>query len=176
MLRASFSISFSRALEHPPLGYLFVCPENDLQIGPSSFRLPDCPAYWSLDPSGAERLSPEEAAELGFPSIELETAIFADSWSADVYAALRQFHQAKGFDPDSQDVARHLGYPLYQVSSAMDPLFAHGKSSSNNSFGFSTADVVQVDDADFDSQEDNEDPVKIDADGENRGKWHQLGS
>ncbi|KAJ7917064.1 hypothetical protein B0H13DRAFT_1524924, partial [Mycena leptocephala] len=71
--------------------------------------------YWSLDPLGAERLSPGEATELGFPSIELDTAIFADSWDASVYAALRQFHRAKGFDPDSQDVARHLGYPLYQL-------------------------------------------------------------
>ncbi|KAJ7755486.1 hypothetical protein B0H16DRAFT_715739 [Mycena metata] len=38
------------------------------------------------------------------------------SWDASVYAGLRKFHRAKGFDPDSQDVARHLGYPLYQVS------------------------------------------------------------
>jgi hypothetical protein len=124
-----FNVTISEALEHPPLGYLFVCPEKDVQIGPSSFRFPDCPAYWSLDPSGTERLSLEEATELGFPSIKLTTAIWSHSWDADVYAALRQFHRAKGFDPDSQDVARHLGYPLYQMSSAMDPLFAHGKSS-----------------------------------------------
>ncbi|KAJ7822130.1 hypothetical protein B0H13DRAFT_1659866 [Mycena leptocephala] len=124
----------SLALEHCPLGYLFVCPEKDLQIGPSSFRMPDCPAYWSLDPSGAERLSPEQAAELGFPSIELDTSTLLDSWDADVYAALRQFHRAKGFDPDSQDVAQHLGYPLFQLPSAVDALFAHGKSSSNESF------------------------------------------
>ncbi|KAJ7927327.1 hypothetical protein B0H13DRAFT_1598805 [Mycena leptocephala] len=96
--------------------------------------MPDCPAYWSLDPSGAERLSPEEAAELGFPSIRSLTSIYIDSWDADVYAALRQFHRAKGFDPDSQDVARHLGYPLYQLPSAVDALFAHGKSSLNESF------------------------------------------
>ncbi|KAJ7256636.1 hypothetical protein C8J57DRAFT_1074877 [Mycena rebaudengoi] len=124
--KALFSIYFSKALEHPPSGYLFVCPEKDLQIGPSSFRLPDFPAYWSLDPSGAERLSPEEAAELGFPSIRLDTFVLVASWSANVYAALRQFHQAKGFDPDSQDIARHLGYPLYHLPSALDALFAHG--------------------------------------------------
>jgi hypothetical protein len=131
--QALFSIYFSKALEHCPPGYLFVCPAKDLQIGPSSFRLPDCPAYWSLDPSGAERLSTEEAAELGFPSIELTTTIWSRSWDTNVYAALRQFHQGKGFDPDSQDVARHLGYPLYQLPSAVDALFAHGKSS-NESF------------------------------------------
>ncbi|KAJ7928242.1 hypothetical protein B0H13DRAFT_1007536 [Mycena leptocephala] len=147
--QALFSICFSKALEHCPPGYLFVCPAKDLQTGPSSFRMADCPAYWSLDPSGAERLSSEEAAEVGFPSIRLDTVIFADSWDADVYAALRQFHQAKGFDPDSQDVARHLGYPLYQLPSAVDALFAH------------------VDAADSDSQEDNQEPVDIDVDDEN---------
>ncbi|KAJ7927334.1 hypothetical protein B0H13DRAFT_1861521 [Mycena leptocephala] len=57
------------------------------------------------------------------------------SWDADVYAALRQFHRAKGFDPGSQDVAQDLG--------AMDPLFAH----------------------DSESQVDNQEPVDIDADG-----------
>ncbi|KAJ7821418.1 hypothetical protein B0H13DRAFT_1660301, partial [Mycena leptocephala] len=46
------------------------------------------------------------------PSIRSLTSIYIDSWDADVYAALRQFHRAKGFDPDSQDVARHLGYPF----------------------------------------------------------------
>jgi hypothetical protein len=130
----SFNVKISEVSEHAPPGYLFVCPEKDLQIGPSSFRFPDCPAYWSLDPSGVERLSSEEATELGFPYIELITSIVADSWDADVYAGLRQFHQAKGFDPESQDVAKHLGYPLCQLPSAMDDLFAHGKSSSRHSF------------------------------------------
>ncbi|KAJ7804744.1 hypothetical protein B0H14DRAFT_3869068 [Mycena olivaceomarginata] len=74
---------------------------------------------------------------------------FVGCWGANVYAALRQFHQAKGFDPDSQDVAWRLGYPLFQLPSAVDALFAH------------------VDDADFDSQEDDQEPVNTDADGEN---------
>ncbi|KAJ7928262.1 hypothetical protein B0H13DRAFT_1007651 [Mycena leptocephala] len=147
-----FSIIVSEAVEPCPQGYLFVCPEKDLLTGPSSFRLPDCPAYWSLDPSGAERLSPEEAAELGFPSIKLDIYVLVLCWNADVYTALRQFHQAKGFDPDSQDVARHLGYPLFQLTSAVDALFAH------------------VDDADIDSQEDGQDP---DTGGENINQVHE---
>ncbi|KAJ7822138.1 hypothetical protein B0H13DRAFT_2448403, partial [Mycena leptocephala] len=101
--KAFFRINVLKASGNPPPGYLFVCPEKDLQIGPSSFRMPDCPAYWSLDPSGAERLSLEEATELGFPRIRLRTSVRADSWDADVYAAICQFYQAKGFDPDSQD-------------------------------------------------------------------------
>ncbi|KAJ7867318.1 hypothetical protein B0H13DRAFT_2351977 [Mycena leptocephala] len=63
---------------------------------------------------------------MGFSSIELNTIIYTQNWDADVYAALRQFYRAKGFDPDSQDVARHMGYPLFQLRSVVDPLFAHG--------------------------------------------------
>ncbi|KAJ7670177.1 hypothetical protein DFH06DRAFT_1373052, partial [Mycena polygramma] len=75
---------------------------------------PDCPAYCSLDPSGVERLTTEQAIELEFPTLQFRTQILGKYWDDSVYAGLRKFHQAKGFDPDSQDVARHLGYPLYQ--------------------------------------------------------------
>ncbi|KAJ6518075.1 hypothetical protein C8R47DRAFT_5096 [Mycena vitilis] len=103
-----------------PIGYLFLCPTADFKIGPSSFRWPECPAYWSLDPSGIERLSTEEATRLGFPSIRLATELWVYSWDDSVYAGLRQFHQAKGFDPDSQDVARHLGCPLLELTKETD--------------------------------------------------------
>ncbi|KAJ7168912.1 hypothetical protein C8R46DRAFT_1092849 [Mycena filopes] len=59
--------------------------------------------------------------------MELRTQIEGLSWDANVYAGLRQFHEAKGFDPASQDVARHMGYPLYRVSGAMDAPFAHAE-------------------------------------------------
>ncbi|KAJ6597744.1 hypothetical protein DFH09DRAFT_1356870 [Mycena vulgaris] len=53
-----------------PSGYLFLCPLRDLQSEiPSHFRVPECPAYWSLDSSGARRLSTEEAEELRFPRL-----------------------------------------------------------------------------------------------------------
>jgi hypothetical protein len=70
----------------------------------------------------------EDATALGFPTISLSTKIQGYSWDASVYAGLRQFRQAKGFDPDNQDVARHLGKPLCQLASEIDPLFAHGES------------------------------------------------
>jgi hypothetical protein len=110
-----------------PFGYLFLCPAKDLQTGPSSFRWPDCAAYWSLDPAGVERLTTEEAISLGFPSIELKIIVWGRSWDASVYAGLRQFHQGKGFDPVSQDVARHLGDPLFQISAELNPPFAHSE-------------------------------------------------
>ncbi|KAJ7679423.1 hypothetical protein DFH06DRAFT_511072 [Mycena polygramma] len=109
----------------PPVGYLFLCPTTDLETGPSSFRWPACPAYWSRDPSGIQHLSTEEANRLGFPCIQLETELFVSSWDASVYAGLREFHHAKGFDPDSQDLARHLGYPLFQLTSETEAPFAH---------------------------------------------------
>ncbi|KAJ7168934.1 hypothetical protein C8R46DRAFT_995492 [Mycena filopes] len=110
----------------PPPGNLFLCPPKAFKTGPSTFKWPDCPAYWSLDPSGVDRLSTEDATRLGFPSMKLRTEIGGITWDASVYAGLRQFHEAKGFDPDSQDLARHLGHPLYRVSGAIDLPFAHG--------------------------------------------------
>ncbi|KAJ7679421.1 hypothetical protein DFH06DRAFT_510941 [Mycena polygramma] len=111
-----FAVKILEPTQDPPPGYLFLCPAKDLQIGPSSYRWPTCPAYWTLDPSGVERLSTEEATQLGFPTTELSTDIEVYSWHTSVYAGLRKFHQSKGFDPCSQDVARHLEYPLFEVS------------------------------------------------------------
>ncbi|KAK7006294.1 hypothetical protein R3P38DRAFT_3037760 [Favolaschia claudopus] len=103
----------------PPEGYLFLCPTEDFQVGPASVRCPECPAYWSLDPSGTPQLSMEDAAELGFPIIRFRSYMYGTSWDASVYDGLYEFHQAKGFDPESQDIARHLGEPLFQVCSDM---------------------------------------------------------
>ncbi|KAJ6622209.1 hypothetical protein B0H10DRAFT_1732637, partial [Mycena sp. CBHHK59/15] len=98
-----------------PTGYLFLCPFEDLQTADrTGFHYPDLPAYWSLDPSGNEKLSVGEANHLGFPPLVLTMDVFGTSWTEKTYSALCQFHQAKGFDPESQDVAQHLGYPLYQ--------------------------------------------------------------
>ncbi|KAJ7795759.1 hypothetical protein B0H14DRAFT_2468018, partial [Mycena olivaceomarginata] len=85
---------------------------------------PKCPAYWSLHPSGVERLSWEDAASLGFPRIGILEYAVGLSWDARVYEGLRQFHQAKGFDPDSQELALHLGEPLYELSSQTNTSFA----------------------------------------------------
>jgi len=119
-----FQLEIAETSEDPPLGFLFLCPEGDFQTGPSSFCWPDCPAYWSLDSSGVERLGTEEATRLGFPSIRLTAIIQGLYWAAGVYAGLRQFHEAKGFHAESQDIARHLAEPLYRLKNLS--LFAHG--------------------------------------------------
>ncbi|KAF8181460.1 hypothetical protein K438DRAFT_1841179, partial [Mycena galopus ATCC 62051] len=122
----TFELSISLPTAEPPDAFLFLCPpENFLIRDTLSFEWPDCPAYWSFDPSGAERLSPEDAIKFGFPSMERSTRMRGRSWGDMVYAGLRQFHQGKGFDPDSQDLARHLGYPLYQLSTEVHIPFAH---------------------------------------------------
>ncbi|KAJ6462945.1 hypothetical protein C8R45DRAFT_878558, partial [Mycena sanguinolenta] len=111
-----FELTISASEGDTPQGFLFLCPPNHFQSGPSSFKWPNCPAYWSLNQSGAEPLALEEANSLGFPSLRLSTRIVGRSWDASVYDGLRRFHKAKGFDPDSQDVAWHLRHKLYQVS------------------------------------------------------------
>ncbi|KAJ6536323.1 hypothetical protein B0H19DRAFT_1382981, partial [Mycena capillaripes] len=99
----------------PPDGYLFLCPPKNFETELSSYRWPDVPFYWSLHSSGAERLSMEDAVDLGFPSLRLSTEMMATSWPASLYARLRQLHRANDFDPDSQVVAPHFGHPLYQL-------------------------------------------------------------
>ncbi|KAJ7687133.1 hypothetical protein B0H17DRAFT_909495, partial [Mycena rosella] len=100
-----------------PPGYLFLCPGEDFHSdNPTCVRHPDCPAYWSLDPTGVERLSTEEATDLGFPSFKFAVTARVCFWDASVYDGLRQFHEAKGFDPYSQDVARYMGHRLYELS------------------------------------------------------------
>ncbi|KAJ6450162.1 hypothetical protein C8R45DRAFT_1043829 [Mycena sanguinolenta] len=107
------------AVNPPPKAYLFLCPPKDFKLDvPWSVRWPECPAYWSLDPSGAERLTPQDAADLGFPSLLPSSILAGRSWDARVYAGLRQFHQAKGFDPDTDDLVRHLDKGFFQLFNA----------------------------------------------------------
>ncbi|KAJ7786925.1 hypothetical protein B0H14DRAFT_3582507 [Mycena olivaceomarginata] len=129
-----YQLKVSEARHNIPLGFLFLCPFTEPQsdVAPSS-RVPDCPAYWSLDPSGVERLSTDKADDLGFPAFKVEIKVDGHSWDASVYAGLRQFHQGKHFDPASQDVARHLRYPLYQLSDELGVPFAReGPSAEDN--------------------------------------------
>jgi hypothetical protein len=115
--------------DHIPPGYLFLCPLEDLLFkdSPTCFRRPDCRAYCSFDPSGTKRLSAEEAWNCGFPNLEFRMKVLGRSWENAVYAGLRQFHEAKGFDPYSREVALELGYPLFRVSCEPNAVLAHSK-------------------------------------------------
>ncbi|KAJ7509643.1 hypothetical protein B0H11DRAFT_1702336, partial [Mycena galericulata] len=110
-----------------PDGYLFLCPLDDLRSPVNGFfQITDSQAYWSLDASGIQKLSAEEAVSLGFPAPVLQGWFCSEKSGECQYGALRQFHQAKGFDLGSQDVAKHFGYPLFQICGQPAPSFAHG--------------------------------------------------
>lgn len=128
MWRVLFKLEVSRTAQEPPAGFFFLCPPEDFKTEPSSYRWPGCPAYWSLDPSGVDRLTLEEATRLGFPAFQCTTELWGKSWDDSVYEGLRKFYRAKGLDPDSQELARHLGYPLYELSSEADSTFVQGTS------------------------------------------------
>ncbi|KAJ7737796.1 hypothetical protein DFH07DRAFT_93062, partial [Mycena maculata] len=128
MLGIAFELEISDSQHVCPDGFLFLCPVIDFQTGPISFRWPDSPVYyWSLNPSSLGRLSEVEATQLGFSSIKSNMVVWHISWDAGVYNGIQRFYQAKGFDPYSQDVARHLGHPLYQLSGESEVPFAHSE-------------------------------------------------
>ncbi|KAJ6586016.1 hypothetical protein B0H19DRAFT_429269 [Mycena capillaripes] len=146
--------------EEPPTGFLFLCPEEDFEIRPSSFCWPDSLAYWSLDPSGVERLGAEEATYFGFPSLKLATRIGVHSWDNSVYAGIREFQRAKGFDPESQDVARHLEYLLFYPFNEMDCPLAHVNEEEKYYPGEDAEDQVEEEDGQMD-RDDDEDQMDL---------------
>ncbi|KAJ6566391.1 hypothetical protein B0H19DRAFT_709837 [Mycena capillaripes] len=158
--QVDFEVKILPTTDEPRTGFLFLCPEKDFQIGPFSFCWPDCPAYWSLDPSGVERLSAEEATDFGFPSLELTTRIVGYSWETSVYAGIREFQRAKGFDPESQDVARHLGHQLLYPFNETDAPFAHVNE--EEEYSSSEDDEDQTDTEEEDSSIDVEDEKEDD--------------
>ncbi|KAF7346623.1 hypothetical protein MSAN_01799800 [Mycena sanguinolenta] len=110
----NFILKIGAPNPNTPHGYLFLCPPVHFDIGATSSRWPARPAYWSLDPSGNDPLSAEEAASLGYPSITLRTEASMAFWDENVYAGLRKFNEGKGLDPEGQDVLRDLGFPLFE--------------------------------------------------------------
>jgi hypothetical protein len=60
---------------------------------------------------------------LGFPIIHIETCIYGYSCLNDgIYDVLRRFPQGKGLNPESQEAAINLGYPLYKLADEEVPL------------------------------------------------------
>ncbi|KAF7365710.1 hypothetical protein MVEN_00444700 [Mycena venus] len=117
------------------------CTALDLLFVGQSLIRSNSPSYWSLDPLGAQRLRPDEATQLGLPYLQWTIEVEGYFWDASVYAGIRQFHQAKGFDPEGQDVARSLGELLYQISAEMHPADEH----SDHEFS-QTAEIPSLED------------------------------
>ncbi|KAJ7104838.1 hypothetical protein C8R44DRAFT_332464 [Mycena epipterygia] len=130
----TYWLTFSGPLQNIPEGYLFLCPLEDFQSNNGTrLATPECPAYWSFDPAGGSRLCPEDASNLGFPSLEFNMDVHVRSWHENVYAALSHFHAGKGFDPNSPDIARHLGYPIFELSCTPNVECAHIEEVSSDS-------------------------------------------
>ncbi|KAK7063360.1 hypothetical protein R3P38DRAFT_2818279 [Favolaschia claudopus] len=77
--------------------------------------------YWSFDPSGNDRLSPNEALNLGLPQASLEILVSQIYVDETLFKDLHTFHTMKGFNPDSQEIAKHLGLPLFYFGDEGDP-------------------------------------------------------
>lgn len=117
--KIEFVLEIPATIVDPPDGYLFLCPPKDFETELSSYRWPDVPFYWSLHSSGAERLSMEDAVDLGFPSLRLSTEMMTTSWpEASLYARLHQFHRANSFDPDSHQLSTEINAPFVHRESS----------------------------------------------------------
>ncbi|KAJ7207486.1 hypothetical protein GGX14DRAFT_567437 [Mycena pura] len=71
--------------------------------------------YWAFDLAGFDRLTQQTAEDIGLPRLEFSLCLSdpRDRWRDD--EIIGQFHAAKGFDPDGQDVAIARGYPLVGI-------------------------------------------------------------
>ncbi|KAJ7055821.1 hypothetical protein C8F01DRAFT_1373330 [Mycena amicta] len=108
--------------------FQLMIPETSQPLPKGNVPLARLPCVLSLDPTGVERLGTEEAEGLGFPAFELATSVEVVSWDDSVYAGIRRFQRAKGFDPYTQDAARELGHPLYELPVGADWEDMHGSS------------------------------------------------
>ncbi|KAJ7738896.1 hypothetical protein B0H14DRAFT_490340 [Mycena olivaceomarginata] len=98
--------------------YLFLCPSKvEFVDGRFIVMNPDNSQryYWTFDPAGLDRLTHAEAEDIGLPTPTFLINVWGRSWSEREDDMIREFHTAKGFDPDSQDIAIAMQYPLINV-------------------------------------------------------------
>ncbi|KAF7332783.1 hypothetical protein MKEN_00162000 [Mycena kentingensis (nom. inval.)] len=72
-------------------------------------------AYWSFHRDGSERLNAAEARARGLPTLTFNATIGTIAYPDSVYEEFRAIHKAMGFDPDSTEIADHLGYPILEL-------------------------------------------------------------
>ncbi|KAJ7930773.1 hypothetical protein B0H13DRAFT_2264091 [Mycena leptocephala] len=71
--------------------------------------------YWAFDPVGLNRLTHETVEDFGLPAVEFSIGLMGRRWEESDYDMIRDFHVAKRFDPDTQDTAIAMGYPLIDI-------------------------------------------------------------
>ncbi|KAJ7209207.1 hypothetical protein GGX14DRAFT_331468, partial [Mycena pura] len=94
--------------------FLFICPPASLLSSDGTrLQIPERLVYWSFDPNGAQPLTIIDELKFGLPLIAPSLEVVGKKFDASVYTGLHQFYRGKGFDPESLDVARHEGHPLF---------------------------------------------------------------
>ncbi|KAK7026378.1 hypothetical protein R3P38DRAFT_3530643 [Favolaschia claudopus] len=102
--------------------FLFLPPYRTfLSADSTRYGFPREEPYLSFDPRGKDRLSANEALNLGLPQARIDISV-AHHFVDDAFLKdLRTFHAREGFDPDSQEIAEHLGLALYCFADSEDP-------------------------------------------------------
>ncbi|KAF8164383.1 hypothetical protein K438DRAFT_268185 [Mycena galopus ATCC 62051] len=71
--------------------------------------------YWAFNPDGLDRLTHAAAEDIGLPTPSFSLERCEKEWNKCTEAQIREFHAAKGFNPESQDAAIASGYPLVDI-------------------------------------------------------------
>ncbi|KAJ7303630.1 hypothetical protein DFH08DRAFT_54637 [Mycena albidolilacea] len=71
--------------------------------------------YWAFDPAGLDQLTHEIAEEIGLPTPKFSIHPDALLLKKEETNLFHEFHAAKGFDPESQDAAIAMRYPLVDI-------------------------------------------------------------
>ncbi|KAJ7787193.1 hypothetical protein B0H14DRAFT_2954908 [Mycena olivaceomarginata] len=71
--------------------------------------------YWSFDPAGLDQLTHEIAEDIGLPTPKFMIVPHGLFLEEEETNLICEFHAAKGFDPESQDIAIAMGYPLVDI-------------------------------------------------------------
>lgn len=83
--------------------------------------------YWSSDPTGRVRWTEEElgqylaAWDLQTDDLRLRACCTSYGWEKEHLDVLREAHQLFGFNPDSDEMAKALGYPILEMKPTFIP-------------------------------------------------------
>ncbi|KAJ7768003.1 hypothetical protein B0H14DRAFT_358589 [Mycena olivaceomarginata] len=104
--------------------YLFLCnPQVEVLDGQLTvINPPDAEKYyWAFDPTGLDQLPHEIAEDIGLPTPKFRIEPHSLYLREEETNLIREFHAAKGFDPESQDVAIAMRYPLVDIEAIKGP-------------------------------------------------------
>ncbi|KAF8174607.1 hypothetical protein K438DRAFT_1848563 [Mycena galopus ATCC 62051] len=106
--------------------YLFLfSPRIQIIDGCPTVGIPATAYYWSFTPDGSEPLSGEILEDISAPQVLLQAGLVGRSWTERDYQLVRELCLEKGFNPESPDLANHLGYPLAKMHPEPLPLHAN---------------------------------------------------